>query len=275
MEANVLQTLWRYTHLYMVIMAQHIKVSLSYRADFILGTVANLLGDFAMIATFLLIFDTIPNIAGWTFPEMLFLYWFYKAATNLHVMIFGVTNMWWLGVDIQQGDFMMYYTRPVNMLFSFLLSRSDFSLPGMVTTIVITTAGMAYSVIQLGLVWTPFQWLFLPVSIFTSALAIAAIIIAAASTAFWTAESGALLNLFFRMRDFSQYPLSIFDRSFRILFTYLIPIGFIAFYPAQLFLRPQEASILSYLSPLISVGMFALAYQVWRRGVNGYTGTGS
>jgi ABC-2 type transport system permease protein len=64
-------------------------------------------------------------------------------------------------------------------------------------------------------------------------------------------------------------------RFFRFVFTYVIPIGFVAFYPAQLFLRPEDVSPLVYISPLIGIGFFALAYIVWHRGVNSYTGTGS
>src|SRR5438876_1010174 len=122
MEANLPQSVRYHLRLYIIIMAQHIKVSMSYRADFFIGTFANLLSDIANISVFLLIFNTVPNIAGWTFNEILFIYWFYKAASTIHVMIFGVTNMWWLGYEIRQGDFIMYYLRPTNMLFSFLLS---------------------------------------------------------------------------------------------------------------------------------------------------------
>jgi len=55
----------------------------------------------------------------------------------------------------------------------------------------------------------------------------------------------------------------------------LIPIGFVAFYPSQLFLRPSEVTSLIYFSPLIGIGLFALTYWIWTKGVNSYTGTGS
>jgi len=54
-----------------------------------------------------------------------------------------------------------------------------------------------------------------------------------------------------------------------------MPIGYIAFYPSQIFLRPSEEALLVYLSPVMGIGMFALSYWVWNRGVNYYTGTGS
>lgn len=63
--------------------------------------------------------------------------------------------------------------------------------------------------------------------------------------------------------------------AFRFAFTYVIPIGFVAFYPTQLFLRLEEVSPLIYFSPIIGIGLFALTYWIWTKGVNSYTGTGS
>jgi ABC-2 type transport system permease protein len=63
--------------------------------------------------------------------------------------------------------------------------------------------------------------------------------------------------------------------AFRFAFTYIIPIGFVAFYPSQLFLRPEEVSSLVYFSPIVGIGLFALTYWIWTKGVNSYTGTGS
>ncbi len=63
--------------------------------------------------------------------------------------------------------------------------------------------------------------------------------------------------------------------AFRFAFTYVVPIGFVAFYPSQIFLRPENVSPLTYFSPLIGIGLFAVTYWIWTQGVNSYTGTGS
>ena len=63
--------------------------------------------------------------------------------------------------------------------------------------------------------------------------------------------------------------------AFRVAFTYVVPIGFVAFYASLLFLRPDQVQPLVYFSPQVGVGLFALTYWIWTRGVNSYTGTGS
>ena len=42
--------------------------------------------------------------------------------------------------------------------------------------------------------------------------------------------------------------------AFRVAFTYVIPIGIVAFYPSQLFLRPEEVSPIIYFSPIVGIG---------------------
>jgi len=63
--------------------------------------------------------------------------------------------------------------------------------------------------------------------------------------------------------------------ALHFILTHVIPIGFVAFYPSQIFLCPEDVSPLIYFSPLIGVGLFALTYWIWTQGVNSYTGTGS
>ena len=62
---------------------------------------------------------------------------------------------------------------------------------------------------------------------------------------------------------------------FKFIFTYIIPIAFIAFYPGIMVLRPDQVSILSWLSPIISGVFFFLAYKLWMYGASKYNGTGS
>jgi ABC-2 type transport system permease protein len=83
------------------------------------------------------------------------------------------------------------------------------------------------------------------------------------------------MDLAWRLREYSPYPMSIFDGFFKVLFTYIIPIGFVAFYPSQIFLQPDSVSPAVYFSPLVGIVFFIIASWVWTKGVNSYSGTGS
>jgi ABC-2 type transport system permease protein len=109
----------------------------------------------------------------------------------------------------------------------------------------------------------------------TASLFMIAIMNAAAATCFWIQHSGYVMVIMFRFKDYAKYPASIFDGIFKIVFTFIIPIAFIAYYPALVILRPDEVPLLSTLSPFIGAFFFWLSYKFWMYGARKYSGTGS
>ena len=134
---------------------------------------------------------------------------------------------------------------------------------------------LGYASIQLDIDWSFSRLILLAVTLFSAALVQVSVIVTATCATFWVIDSWPVLGLAWKLREFSPYPMTIFDGAFRFMFTYLIPIGFVAFYPSQLFLRPAEVSPLIYFSPIIGIGLFAITYWIWTKGVNSYSGTGS
>jgi ABC-2 type transport system permease protein len=265
-----MRTLRYYTRLYFMIVSQYIKARMQYRADFIISSVGMVFVSIATIFAFRILFDSIPNLVGWSFDEIVFIYGFYMLAVSPLQLFFD--HIWQLRYYVQDGSFIKYYFRPINMMFYYMSEMVD--LKGIVQ-VFLGAAALIYASIRLGLEWTPLRLLLLLVMLFSSSLVAISIMSVAAYTCFWTTNSYPVMALALKIRDFAQYPMTVFDGIFRLLFTYLIPIGFVAFYPAQLFLRPGDVSLLVYVSPLMGVGFFALAYAVWQKGVNSYSGTGS
>jgi len=134
---------------------------------------------------------------------------------------------------------------------------------------------LIYASVQLDLTWSFPRLSLLLITLFSAALVQISIIVASSCAAFWVVNAWPVLGLATRLREFAPYPMTIFDGAFRFTFTYIVPIGFIAFYPSQLFLRPEDVSPLIYLSPVVGIGLFALTYWIWTKGVNSYSGTGS
>jgi len=264
------RTLRRYTKLYFLIVSQYVKARMQYRADFIISSIGMVFVSIATVLTFRVLFNSIPNLAGWSFDEIVFIYGFFMLAVTPLQIFFD--HVWWLRYEVQDGSFIKYYFRPINMMFYYMSEIVD--LKGIVQ-VFLGAAALVYASIQLELVWTPLRVLLLLIMLFSSSLVTISILTIAAYTCFWTTNSYPVMALALKIRDFAQYPMSVFEGFSRFVFTYLIPIGFIAFYPAQLFLRPEEVSLLVYLSPLVGIGFFALAYLVWHKGVNSYSGTGS
>jgi ABC-2 type transport system permease protein len=249
-----MRSIREYIRLYFMIEAQYIKGRMQYRSDFIISSIGMFFSSLATLGIFWVIFDTVPDLAGWSLMEMVFIYAFYMIAISPMQILFD--HAWRIRFHVQQGTFLKYYFRPLTQL----------------------AAGIALLIsasVQLQLDWTLWRIFLLLMTLTSAALVQISIIVTAACAAFWVVDSYPVLGLAWKLREFSPYPMSIFDGAFRFTFTYIIPIGFVAFYPSQLFLHPQDVSSLVYFSPIIGIGLFAITYWVWTRGVNSYTGTGS
>ncbi|HTH14240.1 MAG TPA: ABC-2 family transporter protein, partial [Spirochaetia bacterium] len=62
---------------------------------------------------------------------------------------------------------------------------------------------------------------------------------------------------------------------FQFLFTFVVPIAYIAFYPTQFFLTDALPDPLSWASPLFGAALFVLAVAIWNRGTRRWGATGS
>jgi len=259
-----------YLRLYFIIETQYIKARMQYRADFIISSIGMFFSSLATLGIFWVIFHSIPDLAGWSFMQLVFIYGFYMIAISPMQILFD--HIWQIRFHVQQGTFLKYYFRPLNMMFYYMSEMFDSKgLTQLAAGIVV----LIYASIQLDLSWTLSRVALLLLTLFSASLVQISITVLAGCAAFWVLDAYPVLGLAWRLREFAPYPMNIFDGAFRFTFTFIIPLGFVAFYPSQLFLQPEEVSSLVYFSPLVGIGLFALTYWVWTKGVNSYTGTGS
>ena len=64
----------RYIRLYKKFLQQYIKSLMEYRIDFILGLIGFVLVQMTGIIFLNLVFNCIPDLKGWSFYEILFIY---------------------------------------------------------------------------------------------------------------------------------------------------------------------------------------------------------
>src|SRR6185369_8871605 len=106
--------------------------------------------------------------------------------------------------------------RPLNMMFYYMSEMFD--LKGL-TQLAAGIILLVYSSIQLGIDWSPLKLVLLPMTLFGAALVLISIIVAAGCAAFWITNAFAVLSLAWKLREFSPYPMSIFDGIFRFTFS--------------------------------------------------------
>lgn len=261
----------RMLRLHRIFVAQYMKKLMEYKVDFLTGAISFLLGQVIQIAFLSIIFSQIPNLIGWEFNEILFIYGFSLLPKGLDHLLFD--NLWSVGYFIvRKGDFDKYLTRPINSLFYVIAEKFCVDAFG---ELLIGLVLVVYSVIQLRLT---ISWYMIPlfiIAVVFATLIYTAIKIATSAIAFWTKASGHITHMFYMTNDFSKYPTTIYNKFVRIVITYIIPFAFTAFYPASYFLTGENPLFCIGGTVVASVVLFSLAVFIWNKGIKAYESAGS
>lgn len=259
-----------YIKIYFMIISRYLKTRLEYRADFIISVIGILFRDIVGLAGLWIIFKSIPQLKGWKLNELIFLYCFSLLAMTPLQIFFD--NIWGLRHNLIDGSFIKYYFRPLNNMFYFMSERLDIKGIGQV---VLAITGIVYSSTQLNIEWSIGKIALFVVMLFSSSLIMISFMVLAGATGFWVTNSFSIMDFTYKVKDFSRYPTTIFSGVFHIIFSYILPVGFMAFYPLQSIIRPQEAGHIYLYTPIMGTVFFSITCYVWEMGVKSYSGTGS
>ena len=140
----------RMLRLYRVFITQHLKKLMEYKVDFLTGALSFFINQAINIAFLFIIFSQIPNLVGWEFEQIIFIYGFSLLPKGLDHLF--ADNLWKVGYFIvRKGDFDKYLTRPINPLAHVIME--DFQVDAL-GEILVGVLLMGYVWPQLGLQMT-------------------------------------------------------------------------------------------------------------------------
>jgi ABC-type uncharacterized transport system, permease component len=263
-------------YIYLKLVRLQAKAQISDRGSFILKFISKIFSwgsGFVMIWIMLYKFQ---NLAGWSPYEVLFLYSLDIFSYSI-IATFLINPCEKLPRTILTGEFDGIITRPVNSFFYYVFrsfSTGYFANFAMCLTV------MIISIRMLDLKLNIFNLLFLILVLLGGALIQGALFILGTVPTFWMKKNDSLMGLLvFNIRSFIQYPLSIYNSTVQVFLTLIIPYGFINFFPAQYFLNKNDFlmfnPVFQYLTPVVGIVFFSIAYCTWHIGVNHYEGSGS
>ena len=255
--------------------AAHLQSELQYRVNFVVNVVYGLAYQLTGFVFIWVLLDQFGAIAGWTLGEVAFLYGLRLLVHALRGLVFGNVGRE-LDQLVMRGDFDRMLIRPLSPLLQVMSRRvpiNDFgNLVGGVGLFLAANA-------LVGVDWSPGALLFLAMAILGGCLVEAAIELTSVSFSFRMLSAHALFGLLNDVNNrLGCYPLTVFDTATRWALTFGVPIAFVAYLPATVLLgRTDELSVhpaIAYASPLIGVGLFALAYLFWSRQMRHYQSAG-
>ena len=101
-----------------------------------------------------------------------------------------------------------------------------------------------------------------------------------ATVALWTTKSGKLTDLLISAtKEATVFPISIYPLAVRLLLTFVLPVAFVTYYPAQQLLQKDEflgmPELFQFGAPVVALVMLCVSYSLWCSGLRRYHSTGS
>ncbi len=221
----------------------------------------------AGILSLFFIFEFVHEINGWMLQQVLFLYGLNLTDYSLWSCFF--INTITLPYYIRNGEFDKFRLRPVEPIFQIMMDGFDDDSWG---ELIVGVIVLTYSWISLKI--PAVYALFFPVVAVSGCLVYAGMSIALSTVSFFTIAQADVANLTNQIKELAQYPISIYPKVIRIIFTFLCPVAFIAFIPSLIVFRMVSVWVIIAV-PLVSLIFFLLSIKIWMIGVKHYGGTGT
>lgn len=251
------------------------KARMEYRFSFFSGMFANFYCYFITYATIWVITRQFGAIDGWKFEDMTMLYGLNLFTYSIAGVLFWYT-VFHLDEEITSGNLDSYLIRPMGLVKQMICRRFGDTFLGQ---IVVTLIFMVSAIAKIDYQMTAFSYIYLVFAVLGGVLIQSGAMIILGSLSFWMLRSSDLADIvYYDMRTFVHYPLSIFPAFIRIVLTYVLPWAIINYYPSLIILnkvQTTEEFVLGILSPVIGILFFLLSLFVFNRGLRRYSGSGS
>jgi ABC-2 type transport system permease protein len=255
--------------------AVSIRGQLQYRASFVMNATGIFLVTASEFFAVWALFDRFGQIRGWTLAETALFY-------AMISITWAVCDAIGRGFDqfatmVKEGSFDRLLLRPRSTALQLLGHELTLRRVGRLLQGVLV---LGYAIANGEIDWTWARITLLIASTVCGVCAFLGVLVLQATSAFWTVESMEVWSAFtYGGLTMSQYPLSIYRWWFRGLFTYVIPLGCVCYYPGLVILGREDPlgapAYVGWIAPLAGPVFLALCLQVWRIGVRHYQSTGS
>lgn len=260
--------LGKYFSIYKEFVSTCIAEATSFRVNFILLIIMDLIYYALTIATINIIFNHIEKIGPWGKNEFLFFFAFMIAVDHLH-MTFASENFWDFPEFVRMGTLDFLLLKPVAPLFMLFFRRVR---PSSFLNIFFTVGLLIYCGLKIQLsIWA---WVCLPFFVFLSFLLFVSIDILLMMSVFYVVEGTGVNFLRMQFQTVGKWPDFIYKSMFRKLFLFAFPILMIASAPSR-FLINYEDWILVAIFPITLMVVWGLIGLCWRRGIRHYESASS
>ncbi|GAA2229117.1 ABC transporter permease [Streptomyces amakusaensis] len=260
---------------YGLIVAMWVRSTMTYRASFLMTTLAGFTVTALDFIAILLMFSHVDALGGYSLGEIAFLYGAVGTAFGLTDLTMGSVDR--LGRRVRDGTLDALLVRPAPVLAQFAADRFALRRLGRITQGLLV---LTYGLITVDVDWTPLKALMVPMMVLSGSAIFAAVFVAGAAFQFWAQDAAEVQSSFtYGGSTLLQYPPTVFAEDLVRGVTFIVPLAFVNWLPALYVLgRPYPLDLpqqLAFAPPLVAAVCCWAAALAWRAGLRSYRSTGS
>ncbi|MCR4991412.1 MAG: ABC-2 family transporter protein [Lachnospiraceae bacterium] len=262
-------------HLYLRSMGMLLKSHLQYPASFIMQTLAQLVMEGGEMLAVILVIDRFESLKEWSGGNLFFFF-------GLMSVSFYITEFFGRGVTgnfpsmVRSGQLDSLLLRPRGILTQVLCSGID---PRRITCIAVGVAALIMGSNLSDVTWNIPKVLVLAESILMSCMLILGLFMIECIFCIHSVKSVELVNaLTYGGRSACQYPIDIYPKPLKILFSVVAPFALTMHVPAAYILgKPLYGWPVwtAFVTPLSGAVVFFIMVMLFNRGIKFYRSTGS
>lgn len=262
--------MFRYFKIFLLIAKRCLIRVFEFRVEFLSWVIMSSIWSLIALLLVQLIYGQIDSIAGWTREEAMVVVLLNEIFISI-LWLFVFPSIFHLNTAISEGNFDFYMVKPINLRFLSSVSWVEYDqYPKLIIFcfLFVKFVGNTGAVIGVGNL-VGFLVLFL-----LGLVIFYCFFFAMVTFSFWFTNLFNLEDLFDTILDSARYPLDIFKGSAKILFTFMIPLAFIATFPAKILLNKAGPELL-FEGLIVVIVLFIFSHWFWNFALRHYTSASS
>jgi ABC-2 type transport system permease protein len=243
---------------------------LEYRLNVLLSTLEQVAQLALLAVVYLVLYQYAPEIGGWSRAEALLLLGVAWTFDGLWSFLFARSLNGLSGL-VRRGELDFVLLRPLAP--QVLVACWRGTNPGELGRALQGALLTLYAGVQAGVSWNPGAVLAALLFGLCGLAIYYALRFAIASCAFWIVQVEEVHELVETVAETSRYPVSFFPPPLQALLTYVIPVAYLATFPAQALLGRADLRLLP-VGVVLALMALAASSWVWGHGLRSYTSAG-
>ena len=226
-------------------------------------------------ATISFVVNEFGQINGWNYGQLAVLYGL-SVISHALSMIFFVQG-WFMGHYVIEGEFDRFLTRPMSVLYQFFFTQINiFGITDLVPGIIV----FVYGCVKVHYEWNFLNIFCLLIMLIGATLIRGGIYIILGTSSFYTRSANDFGQYTQEIFDkTTMYPISMYPESFQFILTYIIPIGWVSFYPVSSMLGMDNTAngltVMVGLTLIIGIVVMLVAGLFFKCGLKKYESAGN